>query len=287
MDEDSQIQDLPCWSGPVTVEPLTGGITNRNFLVNDAGKKYVVRLGGDIPVHHVMRFNEHAASRAAADAGISPNVVYSAPGVLVIDFIEGKTADAAMVREHMDEIVDLVHRAHDEVTEHLRGPALSFWVFHVIRDYVAALREAGNSSPDLQDFLERADELEKAVGDVELVFAHNDLLAANFLNDGQRWWLIDWDYAGFNSPLFDLGGLASNNEFSEPEEKHMLERYFGQAADPALWKQYQAMKTASLLRETLWSMVSEIHSKLDFDYKTYTRTNKQRFEQAWNGFKQS
>jgi thiamine kinase-like enzyme len=287
MDDDSQIQNLPCWSGPVTVEPLTGGITNRNFKVCDGEKKYVVRLGGDIPVHHVMRFNEHAASRAAADAGISPKVVYSAPGVLVIDFIEGKTADAAAVREHMDEIVDLVHRAHEEVTEHLRGPALSFWVFHVIRDYVAALREAGNSSPDLQDFLNRADELEQAVGEVELVFAHNDLLAANFLNDGERWWLIDWDYAGFNSPLFDLGGLASNNEFSEPEEKHMLERYFGRAADPGLWKQYQAMKTASLLRETLWSMVSEIHSKLDFDYKTYTRTNKQRFEQAWNGFKQS
>jgi thiamine kinase-like enzyme len=207
--------------------------------------------------------------------------------VLVIDYIDSMTADAAAVRAHLDEIIDLVHRAHVKVKENLRGPALSFWVFHVVRDYVATLRDAGNKSPELQDFLERADELEQAAGEVEMVFAHNDLLAGNFLDDGERWWLIDWDYAGYNSPLFDLGGLAANNELSVPEEKHMLERYFGRAADPVLWKQYQAMKTASLLRETLWSMVSEIHSRLDFDYQAYTRTNKERFEQAWNEFRQS
>jgi len=93
------------------------------------------------------------------------------------------------------------------------------------------------------------------------------------------------DYAGFNSPLFDLGGLASNNGLTEPQERWLLETYFETALTDALWHRYQAMKCASLLRETMWSMVSEIHSKLDFDYPAYTRQNLARFEAAFDAFR--
>lgn len=281
--QEAQIRNLPCWKGNITVRTLPGGITNRNFLIEDASGKFVVRLGGDLSIHHVMRFNEHTASRAAAQAGVSPQVIHAEPGILVLEYIDAKPPDAVGIRSHIDEIVDLVRRVHHDVPKHLHGPVLAFWVFHVIRDYAATLGEAGYNV-DLQKLLDRAQELEKAVGEVEIVFGHNDLLAGNFLNDGKKWWLIDWEYAGFNSPLFDLGGLASNNEFSEDEESHMLELYFGHAADPALWRKYQAMKAASLLREAMWSMVSEIHSKIDFDYKAYTQANLKRFEEAWTRF---
>ena len=129
-----------------------------------------------------------------------------------------------------------------------------------------------------------AAKLEAAVGDMPLVFSHNDLLAANFLDDGKRLWLIDWDYAGYNSPLFDLGGLASNNEFDEAVTATMLAHYFGRV-DEALINAFHAMKCASLLRETMWSIMSELYSSIEFDYVSYTDENLKRFENAyadWN-----
>jgi len=275
---------LECWRGPVSPQPLDGGITNTNFVVADGGSKYVVRVGEDIPVHQVMRFNELAASRAAHAAGISPKVVHSEPGALVLEYIEGTTLDPARIRERamLERIVPLVKSCHRDIPAHLRGPALMFWVFHVVRDYAHGLAAAGSvHAPKLARLVGIAAELEHAVGAVDIVFGHNDLLAANFLDDGDRLWLIDWDYAGFNSPLFDLGNLCSNNEVAPADETWLLEAYFGGPLTPAQRRSYEAMKCASLLRETMWSMVSEIHSKLDFDYVAYTAENLARFDRAW------
>jgi len=278
---------LDCWKGDVEPRPLSGGITNQNFVVADAGERYFVRIGDDIPIHGVMRFNELAASRAAAAAGVSPDIVHHEAGALVMRFIDGETLDEARVQEPatLARIVPLLKRCHEEIPKHLRGPSLVFWVFHVIRDYAGTLRD-GNSRMQaaLPRLLEIAASLEREVGAVQLVFGHNDLLAANFIDDGQRMWLVDWDYAGFNSPLFDLGGLASNNQLSAEQEMLVLGEYFGAPTDAALMRRYQAMKCASLLRETMWSMVSEIHSQLDFDYVTYTDENLARFEGAWADF---
>ncbi len=91
LDPSARAAGLSCWSGPVTPEPLTGGITNVNFMVEDRGRRYFVRIGEDIPVHGVLRFNELAAARAAAAAGLSPTVVHAEPGAIVTDFIVGKT----------------------------------------------------------------------------------------------------------------------------------------------------------------------------------------------------
>ena len=123
------------------------------------------------------------------------------------------------------------------------------------------------------------------VGPVDIVFGHNDLLPSNFLDDGKRLWLIDWDYAGFNSPLFDLSNLASNNEVAEADERWLLEAYFEKPLSPALWRSYRAMKCASLLRETMWSMVQEIHSDLDFDYSAYTADYRGRLERMYGEFR--
>jgi len=289
-DPRGRVTALDLWQGAVDPQPLSGGITNRNFLVEDAGRRYVVRVGEDIPVHQVMRFNELAASRAAAAAGISPAVVHHEPGVLVIDYIDGRTLAAADLRRPkiLEQALPLVARCHRALPQFLRGPVLAFWVFHVIRDYGWTLKEG--SSPHavlLPALLELAGRLEAAVGPVEMVFGHNDLLPGNFIDDGKRLWLIDWDYAGFNSPLFDLGGLASNNELAPAQEDWMLETYFERPLDAALRRRYHAMKCASLLRETLWSMVSEIHSNIDFDYAAYTAENLARFQVAVTEFQQS
>lgn len=279
---------LPLWRGEITVTPLTGGITNVNYLVEDGVRKYVVRVGDDIPLHQVMRFNELAASRAAHAAGLSPAVVHAEGGITVLDYIESTTLTEEDVRapDMLPRVLELMTRCHRELPSHLRGPALVFWVFHVIRDYGATLLERESPHTALiPELIGIADALDRAAGPYDIVFGHNDLLCGNFLDDGTRLWLIDFDYAGFNSPLFDLGGLASNNGLSEQQEDWMLETYFETPVTDDLRRRYGAMKCASLLRETMWSMVSELTSEIDFDYVAYTAENLARFRAVYNDFK--
>ncbi|KQV84370.1 phosphotransferase [Rhizobium sp. Root1220] len=289
MTPEDRIHSLGIWQGPIDITPITGGITNRNYLVRDGSVRRVVRLGEDISVHHIIRQNELAASRAAHAAGLSPAVIHHAPGVLVLDYIEARALSPEDLRDAgtLSRVIPLVRACHHDIAREFRGAAAIFWVFHVIRDYIAHLEAAGSSyQPLFADMQARAALLEIAAGPFEIAFGHNDMLAANFLDDGKRLWLIDWDYAGFNTPLFDLGGLASNNEFSESAERQMLEAYYQTSLTPDLWRRYSAMKCASLLRETLWSMVSEIHSTIDFDYAGYTAENRARFERAFEAFEQ-
>jgi len=279
------VRNLGIWSGPVQPEPLDGGITNVNFVVRDGPRKTVVRVGRDIPVHHILRSNEIAASRAAHAAGISPEVLHHAPGVMVIAFVEGRTLTAEDMRkpEVLERAVRLVAQAHREMPRHLRGPTQAFWVFHVIRDYAARLQaEASPHAGLMPELLAAAERLEAAVGPVEMVFGHNDLLPANFIDDGARLWLIDWDYAGWGSPLFDLGGLAANNGLGAGAQRRMLELYFDRPCDDALQHRFAAMKCAAALRETLWSMVSERHSGLDFDFAAYSAANLGIFRAAYS-----
>jgi thiamine kinase-like enzyme len=274
---------LPIWQGDVTITPLGGGITNVNLLVQDGVRRAVVRIGGDIPEHHIRRDVELACSVAAHAAGVAPAVLHSAPGALVIDYIEARTLTAADLCDDgmLEQALALVIQVHRQVPRHLRGPAPLFWVFHTLRDYAAGLDRA-----EVPALMAQAAVLEKAVGPVDLIFGHNDLLPANFLHDGARLWLIDWEYAGFNSALFDLGAIA-NCGLSAAQERRMLTVYFGDAPDAGLWHRYMAMKAASALREAMWSMVSEIHSTLPVDYAAYTATNLQTYHAAFAAFKET
>jgi len=285
---ESKISKLPIWKGAVHIEPLSGGITNENFLVTDSRRKAIVRCGEDIPVHHISRINELAAGKAAFAAGLAPEILYSEPGILIIDYIVGRTLTSEDIRkpELQAKILQLIKGCHREIPKHLAGPAPIFWVFHVVRDYARVLKMGQSAyQAKLPELLQMAEELEASAGPFDIVFGHNDLLAANFIDDSKRLWLIDWEYAGFNTPLFDLGGLASNNGFSEEQEHDLLERYFGREVSSVDWRRYQAMKCASLLRETMWSMVSEIHSAIDFDYAEYTQQNLSAFEGSLKNFR--
>lgn len=281
-----RVTQLSCFADPQEITPLNGGITNVNLKVRDGDQTYVVRLGDDIPEHGVMRWNELALSRAAQAGGFSPAVVHHEPGVMVLSYLDAKTFSEADVRNpvNLPRIIDLLAQVHQGIGQHLLNPVLAFWPYQIIRTYVARLQQDGSPyASALEQILRDARRLEAATGRVDLVIGHNDLLAANILDDGHRLWLIDWEYGGVNSPLFDLAGLASNNGLSEAQERAMLEQYFGGPA-ATHWRPYQAMKSASLMRETLWSMVSEIHSKIEFDYAAYTAANMARLNRALTDF---
>ncbi len=284
-----RVANLEFWSSHVEPEPLSGGITNTNFIVDDQGERFVVRVGEDIPIHGVKRFNEIAAARAAYAAGLSPEIVYSADGVFIMRFIDGRTLSEEEVRQqqNLERIMPLIQTCHTAIPKHLKGPVLVFWPFHVCRSYIHTAGEGHSRMMEaLPRFLDLNEELEKAVGEVKIVFGHNDMLAANFIDDGKRLWLIDWDYAGYNAALFDLAGLSTNNELSGEQQDWILETYYQQPITDKQRRRFAAMKCVSLLRETLWSLVSEIHSTLDFDYVNYTKKNLTRFEGAYEAFRQ-
>ena len=284
MDEKTKklIQSIPIWKNNIEIKTIDGGLTNQNFLVQENSNKFVVRLGDDIPEHLVSRSNELIASKAASEANIGPKIIYSDKGILVLEYIESTTLTAKDVRDKIDLIIPVLKKIHLEIPKNIFGQSLIFWVFHVIRNYEKFLKDNKSSYTNLlPDLLSQSAKLEKNSSPYEIVFGHNDLLPGNFLDDGSRLWIIDWEYAGFNTPLFDLGGLASNCGFSQKEEIHLLENYFDKKIDDKLLLQYHSLKCASLLRETMWSMVAELISKIDFDYKNYTQENLSKFNQSY------
>lgn len=268
-----KLSRLPIWRGPVTLAPLKGGLTNLSYLADDGREKFVVRCGADIPVHHVFRDRERAASIAAFEAGLSPEVVHSEPGIMVLRFIDGRTFGEADLGANIGRIVALLKSCHADVGRRVRGPVNAFWVFHVIRDYVRLI----DADPK---YLAVADELERAQVPMPQVFGHHDLLPGNFMDDGKRLWLIDWEYGGFGTAMFDLANLSSNGGFGEPEDKTLLEAYFDGKVSPDLRRAFTAMKAASALREALWAMVSEVHLKTPgIDYAAHKREYLRRFEE--------
>ena len=276
------INNIGFWKSEIKISSVEGGITNQNFLVNDGSRKYFVRIGDDITEHLVFRANEIQASIAAAKIGICPNLAFYNNSVQIYEYIEGKTFDSNDIKNNLEIVINLIKKIHTKIPEQLIGQSVIFWVFHVIKNYKKFL-ELNNSDYKniLKELSNKALILESISSPFDIVFSHNDLLPANFIQNEKQLWLIDWEYAGFNTPLFDLGGLASNNDFNEKEEIYLLETYFEKKITDELTIKYKAIKCASLLRETMWSMVSEITSKIDFDYQNYTSNNLSKFNKTF------
>ena len=280
MSAEARVRELPFWKGPIDLVPLKGGVSNASFTVQDNTGKYVARVGADYPFHHVFREAEVIASQAAFEAGLSPEVVYTASGIMVVRFIEAHTYAEVDVRAHPDECLDMVIRCHLDMGKRISGRANFFWVFHVLRDYAHTIKAAEHRHVgDIPRWMAEVERLEKAQVPLPIIFGHHDLLPTNFMDDGKRLWLIDWEYGGFGTAMFDLANIASNNQLTEKSECEMLEDYFERLPDEALLRSFYAMKTASALREAVWGMVSEIHlAAPGVDYVAYAREYLTRYE---------
>ena len=248
IDPESRVRSLAVWKGTISAAPLKGGVSNASFAVSDATGKYVVRVGEDYPCHQVSRAREAIAARAAFAAGLSPEVVHTEAGIMVLRYLDARTYGEADVR-----------------------------------DYAHALK-AGNHRhvPDLPRWMAIVDELETAQVALPVIFGHHDLLPGNFMDDGKRLWLIDWEYGAFGTAMFDLANIAANNSFDDAGEKLILETYFGKTPDQSLLRAFYAMKAASALREAVWGMVSELHLNAPgVDYIAYAAEYLGRFERVY------
>jgi thiamine kinase-like enzyme len=263
---------LPLWQGRPSFEPLPGGISNLSFLATDRAGKYVVRLTRDFPFHNVFREREVAVARAAHAAGFAPEVVHAEPGLMVSRYLDARPLTPADVRGNVARIVELLLRFHREMSAPIGDYA--FDVFAVNRGYVRQLVDDARSG-EWAALNERL-----AAMEVKLppVFAHHDLLAGNILDDGKRLWLIDFEYSGSGSAMFDLANLSSNSKFSAAQSAELQRAYFGRN-DFA--RAHRAIEAASLLREALWSLVSARHiHERDVDYRGYAEINFARLREV-------
>jgi thiamine kinase-like enzyme len=204
--------------------------------------------------------------------------------VLVLAFIEGRAFDEADVRidANIPRVAALVRRVHEEMAGQLRGPMLAFHPFQINADYMARLKRDGSPHDAVIALLDTANAvLERMAPPARLAFGHNDLLPANIIDDGDRLWLIDWEYSGANGIFFDLGGVASNAGMDAAQTQALVQAYFGREPALADLHAIAVSQAQSLLRETVWSMTSELHSCLDFDFAAYTAKNLERFDAAF------
>jgi thiamine kinase-like enzyme len=256
------------WPGrSVDVEPLGGGITNHNFRVSAGGDELVLRIGGkDTGLLGIDREHEHEAALLAAELGIGPEVARFADGLLVTRYVEGEVgrADPATVGV-------LLRRLHGA-----RPISSRFDSFRVVETYAATATEHGVAVPDAYA---RAHEIalaiEAARARAPLVTCHNDLLAANFIDDGERLWIVDWEYAGMGDPFFDLANFSVNNEIGEDGEHALLDAY-GSTDTRAL----TLMRFMSDFREAMWGVVQQAISELDFDFLAYADEHFDRLERT-------
>ncbi len=262
----------------VSVQALDGGITNLNYRIRVGPQDFVVRLPGRNSQHlGIDRRCEHACSVAAHTSGVAPAVVafFEDLGVLVTQFARGTAVAEDVMRrpEMLRRVAQAVRRYHD-------GPDFpgTFWPFQVVRDYVATSAPRGAPLPDQFDsMLAEADRLEAALTRPSTPRpCHNDLLRANFLDDGERLWIIDWEYAAMGDPFFDLGNFAVHHQLTDEEERVLLEAYLGHVTLGAVAR-LKLMKIISDLREAMWAMVQITISTLDYDFVGYGRKHFDRY----------
>ncbi|MBI3749636.1 MAG: phosphotransferase [Chloroflexi bacterium] len=272
------MQTVPELAGrELTLTPISGGITNRTFRVDAAGADgaWVIRLAGnDTHLLGISREVEHAATVAAAGVGVGPEVTaFIRPeGYLVTRFIVGSpVGDEAVHRpDTLRRVADSLRRIHD-------GPAIPglFVPLRIADAYRALAIERGVPIPPeyaLAAAIGRRIELAFLSNPLELRPCHNDLLNANFIDDGVRIRIIDWEYAGMGDPFFDLGNFSINHELAPHEDEFLLGAYDGEVR-PARLARLTLMRVVSDFREAMWGVLQQGISSLNVDFVAYAASS--------------
>jgi thiamine kinase-like enzyme len=262
------------------IEVLGGGITNRNFKITLDDSAYVLRIGGkDTELLGIDRRVEYEASLAAACVGVGPGVVafIEPEGYLVTRFLGGTVVEPEAIREpDALRCVALALRAVHG------GPPIAgrFDSFRVVEAYAATATTHGVTVPPAYDRARAtALRVERARGPAAERPCHNDLLTANFIDDGTRIRIVDWEYAGMGDVFFDLANFSVNNGLSKDETAGLLRAYFGDVR-PEHERALTLMRYMSDFREAMWGVVQQALSDLDFDFRGYADEHFQRLERT-------
>jgi thiamine kinase-like enzyme len=265
------------WPGRSTrVETLGGGITNHNLKVEVDGELFVLRVAGkDTGLLGIDRNVELEATRRAAELGIGPEVVafVEPEGWLVTRFVPGEIPPVEKMRrpELLTRVAAALRVFHD-------SPPIpgDFDSFRVVETYRETALERGGTIPAAYD---RAHDIARRIEALRTGAlpspCHNDLLNANFLDDGERLCIVDWEYAGMGDPFFDLANFSINHELDEEGRRLLLDAYGAEDA-----RALELMRFMSDFREAMWGVVQTAISELDFDFAAYAREHFERLERT-------
>jgi len=260
------------------IEVLGGGITNRNFKVTLDDGAYVLRIGGkDTELLGIDRRVEHEASLAAAAVGVGPEVIafVEPEGYLITRFIGGPVVPPEALRE-----AEALRRIAQSLRAVHAGPPIAarFDSFRVVEAYAATAATHGVTVPPAFERARGTAALvERARGPVPERPCHNDLLTANFIDDGRRIRIVDWEYAGMGDVFFDLANFAVNNGLTADETTSFMRAYFGDVRSEHE-RALTLMRFMSDFREAMWGVVQQALSELDFDFRGYAEEHFERLE---------
>ncbi len=273
------LDQVPGWTAAsCRVTTLAGGITNRNFKVERGGEAFVLRIGGEgTEILGIDRRREYESSVIAAACGVGAEVVcfLEAEGAMVTRFIAGSAVpcEVAARPDMLRRIAGSIRRVH-------AGPPFpgAFSAPDTVRSYQALALKHGVVFPEtLPRVFELMGRIEQALGrPSDPVPCHNDLLAANFIDDGVTIRILDWEYAGMGDRFFDLGNFAVNQRLGEVQCEALLEAYFG-GVPPRGPGRLHLMMLLSDLRESFWGFLQSGISRLEFDFTKYGLDHLGRF----------
>jgi thiamine kinase-like enzyme len=276
------LRQIPEWdSKKVAISPLVGGITNQNYRVDSGDESFVLRIGGKgTHLLGIDRGREYTCTAIAAQLGVGAEVIHFLANeeALVTRFIVGEAISPITAAQP-----DILRRIVNAMRRYHAGPDFPglFSPFATVRNYTTLALKYGVTFPDtLPMVFALMEQIEEAIGPTtDPRPCHNDLLASNFLDDGQTIHILDWEYAGMGDLFFDLGNFAVNQELNEEQCASLLHLYFDeirevQAADLA---HLHLMRLGSDLRESFWGFLQLGISDLDFDYRDYAHHHLDRF----------
>jgi thiamine kinase-like enzyme len=262
------------WPGhEVGVLPIAAGLTNQNFRVEVGGRPFFVRLpGSSAGLLAVDRGNELHNTRAASAAGVGPAVVRDDPptGAFALDWVDGRTMSNAAFAEPGTpaRIATALRQLH-------AGPRFrdDFDMVRLSAYYLRVVDERGAPIPDgYREHLPAIPRIAAALAAQPLptVPCHNDLLAENYLDDGTRLWVVDYEYSGNNDPTFELGNTAQELGFDAARQEELCAAYFGPERfareGPALLARMRLQMIMSDVGWTLWAAIQAAVSTIEYDF---------------------
>ena len=263
------VAKLDDWKGKdISIQHLSGGLTNTNYKVIVDGTPFFIRVPGEgTELLAIDRNNEYHSAKVAAQAGVGPKVLYHLPeyNVMVLEFLNGKTMSKDSLNESgmPKRMADSIKRLH--AGEHL---LLDFNMFRLTEYYLSLCKERNIKIPD--GYFERmkiVDEIERAmsVKPLATVPCNNDLLAENYIDDGNQLWLIDYEYSGNNDPTFELGNTCQEMQFNDEQIAEVCAAYFGDATADKIAR----MKLNMIMSDVgwgLWAAIQANISTIEFDF---------------------
>jgi thiamine kinase-like enzyme len=264
------LSDIPLFKNLDGAMERLGGLTNKVYRIGN----HVLRIPGEGTAEYINRAHEAESARVAAAAGVSPAIVYAdaKSGVMISELVQNAVT---MSPEAFRQRLGSPARAGLALMKlHTSGGVFPFRfeLFAMIDEYLKVLATRDVDLPEgYHSVVREADIIRTALATnpVALAPCHCDPLCENFLDDGNRMWIVDWEYSGMNDPMWDLGDVSVEGGFSDAQDLEMLTAYFGTDPSASDYGRMVIYKAMCDLLWTLWGLIQHANKNAADDFQAY------------------